>query len=89
MLSVVEPITCQNRDHLEQYFSQLCISQPTEKRAEGVVLRDPTAWYYKRNTFFTKNALQPSVVMEISPGQYKWFVTTSTNNNVTISGPLA
>jgi hypothetical protein len=54
ILSLVTSITCQSRDHLQRYFVESCQEQPIERRAEGVVLRDPSAWYYKENSFFTK-----------------------------------
>jgi hypothetical protein len=52
ILSVINPILCQGRDHLEQYFKQVCIDSASP--SAGVVLRDPTAWYYKKDSFFIK-----------------------------------
>jgi hypothetical protein len=54
-LSVVKPILCHSRDHLMEYYNQICKERPMDKRAEGVVLRDPNAWYFKADAFFTLN----------------------------------
>jgi ATP-dependent DNA ligase len=68
ILSVVKPIVCSNRDHMEAFFKQICKNQ----YAEGIILRDPTAWYYKRNFFLKKELLDEAIVMKVSSGQYKW-----------------
>jgi hypothetical protein len=54
MLSIVNPIPCNNTEHLTSFFNSICKERPQETRAEGVVLRDPTAWYYQPSSFHTK-----------------------------------
>jgi hypothetical protein len=53
ILQIVKPITCKGKDHAEQYFQQVCQSQATD----GIVLRDPSAWYYKKDSFFCKKVI--------------------------------
>ena len=54
ILSIIKPVVCSSKEHANAYFNQLCKDRPKEQRAEGIILRDPTAWYYKRNSFFKK-----------------------------------
>jgi hypothetical protein len=52
VISLVKPITCQSRTHLEEVFNDLFNSN---EKAQGIVVRDPKAWYFQPNTFYTKN----------------------------------
>jgi hypothetical protein len=54
ILTLVKPVICQSRDHFNRFFNKLCVERPLDVRAEGIVLRDPNAWYFQRNTFFQK-----------------------------------
>jgi hypothetical protein len=65
-LAVVEPIVCQGREHLEKYFHQQCINPEAKKYAEGIVLRDPNAWYFKKYAFFTKKVCIQAIEIESS-----------------------
>jgi hypothetical protein len=53
-LAIVKPVVCQNRDHLESFFHHICKERPQETLAEGVILRDPKAWYFKSDSFLKK-----------------------------------
>jgi hypothetical protein len=64
---LVNPITCQSREHFEQFFSQ-CI----ERQSTGIVLRDPTAWYFKGESFFTKKPFEEALLMKVGPKTFKW-----------------
>ena len=50
ILKVVNPIKCQSEQHFDEFFQQ-CTK---DGKSEGIVLRDPKAWYYESNSFFTK-----------------------------------
>jgi hypothetical protein len=50
ILKVVSSTPCQNARHFEQFFSDTA----KDGKAEGIILRDPQAWYYKHNSFFKK-----------------------------------
>jgi hypothetical protein len=54
VITVVKPTECQSEDHMASFFNQICQDRPEDKRGEGVVLRDPTAWYFKKDSFFKK-----------------------------------
>jgi hypothetical protein len=54
ILSLVKPTKCESEYHLESIFNTMCVEQPPEKRAEGIVLRDPNAWYFMPGSFLTK-----------------------------------
>jgi hypothetical protein len=54
ILQVVQAVTCLNREHLDAFYTKICQERPTDKYADGVVIRDPAAWYYKANSFFIK-----------------------------------
>jgi hypothetical protein len=54
IVSIVKPVQCQHRDHFNSFFNEICRDRPKELQAEGVVLRDPTAWYFKTDSFFKK-----------------------------------
>jgi hypothetical protein len=47
-------VTCKSPTHLKSFFDEACNNRPLESCAEGVVLRDPTAWYFKRDSFWKK-----------------------------------
>jgi hypothetical protein len=51
ILSVVKPVVCSSRDSMKEFYYQVCQERPVDSRAEGVILRDPTAWYFKQNSF--------------------------------------
>ncbi len=67
ILTVVSPILCTNREHLQYFYDQVCKSE-----GEGVVLRKPTAWYYEDNSFLIKRCFEKVVVMKTKDGNYKW-----------------
>jgi ATP-dependent DNA ligase len=48
ILSVVKPIIFQSKAHLNTFFNQIRSSS-----GEGIILRDPNAWYYQRNAFLS------------------------------------
>jgi hypothetical protein len=54
VLSLVPFKICKSRQDLDNYFTSICKDRPTERQAEGIVLKDPTAWYFKVNSFFTR-----------------------------------
>jgi hypothetical protein len=54
------------------YFNEICNTRPKETRAEGIVLRDPKAWYYEKNAFLTKENLEETIVMKLESGKFKW-----------------
>jgi hypothetical protein len=54
ILKVVSPIECKGRDHLNSFFNEICVNRPYAQRGEGVVLRDPKAWYFKEGSFLKK-----------------------------------
>jgi hypothetical protein len=54
ILSVIQTTMCQGKDHMQAFFQQLCIERPIERQANGIVLRDPAAWYFQSNAFFTQ-----------------------------------
>jgi hypothetical protein len=49
-LSVVEAVKCTSRDHFNRFFNSIT----KEREGEGVILRDPKAWYYQKNSFYHK-----------------------------------
>jgi DNA ligase-1 len=49
LLSVVSPLTCQSRQHLDSFHQQV-----TERGGEGVILRKPGAWYFAKDSFMKK-----------------------------------
>jgi hypothetical protein len=51
---------------MNKYFNQMCIDKPEEARAEGIILRDPMAWYFKSNSFFKKEVTNFSVLAYLS-----------------------
>jgi hypothetical protein len=51
VLQVITPLTCQSRDHFEEFCSQ-----KAKEQAEGVIVRNPKAWYFKKDSFFKKKA---------------------------------
>ena len=53
ILEVVSPIVCQGRQHLETYFNKLCLT-PKSPQSEGVILRNPSSWYFEKNSFLKK-----------------------------------
>jgi hypothetical protein len=59
---------------LNTFFKEITLDRPQEIRAAGVVLRDPSAWYFKKNSFITKKASDKTTVMRVAQGQFKWFV---------------
>jgi ATP-dependent DNA ligase len=56
-ITVASPVQCKGRDHLESFFDEICKDRPAYRCAEGVVIRDPKAWYYEKNSFFEKQVL--------------------------------
>ncbi len=44
ILSVVSPTLCRSPEHVEQYFHEM-------RAAEGIIVRNPSSWYYKENSF--------------------------------------
>jgi hypothetical protein len=57
LLSVIKPIKFTSRSHLDHFFYETCTDRPEDKRGEGIVLRDPTAWYFKKDSFFKKEVI--------------------------------
>jgi hypothetical protein len=51
---VVKPIVCKDKDHFTRVFNTLGVDRGNGTRPEGVVVRDPNAWYYKSDSFYTK-----------------------------------
>jgi DNA ligase-1 len=49
VISIVTPIPCKSRSHLEEFFTQL-----SAKGSEGVIVRNPTATYFESNSFYKK-----------------------------------
>jgi hypothetical protein len=55
ILRVVSPIVCQGREHFSSFLNEICEKRPIDQRGEGVILRDPRSWYFKKDSFFHKN----------------------------------
>jgi hypothetical protein len=81
ILSVVNPLTCEGPNHLSSFFDTMI-----KKGAEGVVLRNPNAWYFKEQSFFKKEVqllwislvtyikvYEESILMQVEPGVFKWY----------------
>jgi hypothetical protein len=79
---------CQSRDHFNKFFHELCNERPKETRAEGIVLRDPSAWYFKNDAFFKKKVKptkelstyifkreEETIVMKTGKDNFKWYGT--------------
>jgi hypothetical protein len=62
-------VECQNRQHFEAFVEQM-----RSQGSEGVILRDPKAWYFKPDAFFKKDLLESTLVMKVEEGSYRWFV---------------
>jgi hypothetical protein len=69
---VITPTPCQSKEDLERYFNSICIEQSKGRRAAGVVIRDPNAWYFQENAFFIKKPFGESIIMKESSGSFKW-----------------
>jgi hypothetical protein len=54
-LLAVQPVQCQSSKHFAAFFDQMC----KEQNAEGIVLRNPEAWYFRNNSFFIKKVTDP------------------------------
>jgi hypothetical protein len=52
---IVTPILCKSKEHLDDFYKQVCIERPEDQRAEGVILRKPNVWYFEKNNFFKKD----------------------------------
>jgi hypothetical protein len=52
VITVANGVECTGGYHLDKYTREICENRPVDQRAEGVVLRKPTAWYYEQNSFF-------------------------------------
>jgi hypothetical protein len=50
VLTVVNTVQCNEREDFGRLFDKL-----RDRQAEGIVLRDPNAWYFKQDSFFTKS----------------------------------
>jgi ATP-dependent DNA ligase len=50
VLAVVEPVVCKDKNHFQNFYNEMCTAS-----TEGVVLRDPKAWYFKQDSFFKKD----------------------------------
>jgi hypothetical protein len=46
IVSLVKPTLCNSRQHFNDYFKQ--------SSSNGIILRNPTAWYFEKNSFFKK-----------------------------------
>jgi len=80
ILSVVSFIQCRDKLHFEEYFKKNC------EFSEGVILRDPNAWYFSVDSFFQKNYFVESTVMQLGSGKFKWPTGEITNLPISISG---
>jgi hypothetical protein len=66
VLTLVTTTICQDRKHAESFFDRLCKERSVDTRAEGIVLRDPSAWYYQANAFFSKKVTNIIINLYIS-----------------------
>jgi hypothetical protein len=57
LLAVVDPVMCTDRQHFDRFFNEVCQNRPVIQRGEGIVLRDPNAWYFQKDSFFVKEVL--------------------------------
>jgi DNA ligase-1 len=52
ILKVAAFVECKDKQHMNTFFAEVCA-----KGAEGIVLRDPSAWYFKPESFLKKTVL--------------------------------
>jgi len=66
ILNVVSPVICEGREHFLNEFKNI------SKFSEGIILRNPKAWYFEKDGFFKKDILVKTPVMQLDYGNFKW-----------------
>jgi hypothetical protein len=49
LLSVVSPVICTNSQRVDEFYAEI-----KNRSGEGIVLRDPKAWYFAKDSFLSE-----------------------------------